>query len=116
MVRAEDLAQTLRARSAERGARAKLRADRLRALLPQAASLLTKRYGASQVALFGSLAEETFSEESDVDLAVLGMPAAGYFSALADLMELFGGPVDLVRVEDAAPSLRAHIEEEGKTL
>jgi predicted nucleotidyltransferase len=116
MVTAQDLARTLRARSAEQRSRAKLRADRLCALLPQAATLLVDRYRAGRVVLFGSLAEETYSEHSDVDLAVEGMPSASYFEALAELMCLFGGPVDLVRIEDAAPSLRAYIEEEGRLL
>ena len=116
MVTAQDLARTLRARSAERRARAKLRADRLCARLPEAVALLVERHRATRVVLFGSLAEGSYSEHSDVDLAVEGMPSAAYFQALAELMALFGGPVDLVRIEDAAPSLRAHIEEAGRPL
>lgn len=116
MVTAQDLARTLRARSAERRARAKVRADRLCARLPPAAALLVDRYGARRVVLFGSLADGTYSEHSDVDLAVEGMPSAAYFQALAELMALFGGPVDLVRIEEAGSSLRAHIEEVGRPL
>lgn len=51
-----------------------------------------------------------------MDLAVEGMPSPLYFSALADLMGLFGGPVDLVRLEEAVPSLRLAIEQEGRVL
>ncbi|MBN2576774.1 MAG: nucleotidyltransferase domain-containing protein [Deltaproteobacteria bacterium] len=116
MVTAQDLARTLRARSAERRAAAEARAERLRAGLPRAAKLLAERYHARRVVLFGSLVDGTFSERSDVDLAVEGMPSAPYFDALADLMTLFGGPVDLVRLEEAAPDLRAYIEAEGRTL
>jgi predicted nucleotidyltransferase len=71
-------------RSAERRAKAKVRAERLCALLPQAATLLVERYRAGRVVLFGSLAEGTYSEQSDVDLAVDGMPSAHYFDALAE--------------------------------
>jgi len=53
-------------------------------------------------------------EQSDVDLAVEGLPSAVYFHALADLMDLFAGPVDLVRIEEAMPSLLARIQEEGQ--
>jgi uncharacterized protein len=113
---AQHLARALRERSAERQARADLRARRLRELLPRAAGLLVDRYQARRVLLFGSLALGGHSERSDVDLAVEGMPASLYFSALADLMALFGGPVDLVRIEEAVPSLRVAIEQEGKTL
>jgi predicted nucleotidyltransferase len=116
MVTAQDLARTLRARSAERRARADARAVRLRQLLAPAAKLLVQRYHADRVLLFGSLAEGTFSENSDVDLAVVGMPKAQYFDALAELMHLFGGPVDLVRIEEAPASLRDCIEQEGQPL
>jgi predicted nucleotidyltransferase len=95
MVMARELTQTLRARSAERRAKAEVRAERLRAQLPKAASILIAHYQASRVVLFGSLANGTHDEHSDVDLAVEGLPSAGYFHALADLMALFGGPVDL---------------------
>jgi predicted nucleotidyltransferase len=116
MATAQELAQTLRERSAEQQARADLRAQRLRAQLPKAARLLAERYQAKRVVLFGSLAAGTYSEQSDVDLAVEGMPSSTYFSALADLMGIFGGPVDLVRLEEAVPSLRACIEAEGRAL
>jgi predicted nucleotidyltransferase len=116
MVTAQDLARTLRTRSAQRRARAAARALRLRQLLLPAARLLVQRYHANHVLLFGSLADGTFSETSDVDLAVVGMPKGQYFDALADLMRLFGGPVDLVRIEEAPASLRECIEREGQPL
>ncbi len=116
VVTASELAQTLRRRTANRRAQAEVRAARLRTLLPQARALLTERYQAKRVVLFGSLALGSYSDSSDVDLAVEGMPSASYFHALADLMSLFGVPVDLVRIEEAVPSLRAHIEEEGCLL
>ena len=49
-------------------------------------------------------------------LRVEGLPAVEYFAALAGLMDLFGGRVDLVRLEEAGESLRACIREEGKAL
>ena len=116
MVTARELTQTLRARSVDRCARAEARADRLRAQLPKAASLLVTRYQARRVVLFGSLANGTHDEQSDVDLAVAGLPSAVYFHALADLMDLLAGPVDLVRVEEAMPSLLERIQEEGQAL
>ena len=116
VVTASELAQTLRRRSAKRHAQAEVWAARLRTLLPEARAILLERYHARRVVLFGSLAIGSFSERSDVDFAVEGMPSASYFHALADLMALFGVPVDLVRIEEAVPSLRAHIEEEGCPL
>jgi hypothetical protein len=54
-----------------------------------------------------------FTENSDVDLAVEGLDESRYFTALADLMALFGGPVDLIRVESAAGSLKDRSASEG---
>ena len=102
-----------RQRAAE--ARARARAEGLKALLPRAVEVL-RGHGAVQVWLFGSLAVGGEVERSDVDLAVAGLPGERYFRALADLMELFSTSVDLVRVEEAVPSLRARIEAEGLVL
>lgn len=85
------------------------------ARLPGAVELLRGR-GAVRVVLFGSLAAGVPTSESDVDLAVAGLPAATYFDTLAELESLFGAPVDLVRVEEAPESLRQRIAEEGREL
>ena len=66
--------------------------------------------------LFGSVADGTCHANSDIDLAVSGLGADRYFEALADLMEIFAGPVDLVRLEDAPEGLRERIDAEGEPL
>jgi len=110
---------TIAAALARRDAAARLRAsERSEARLAKlgaAVARLTAR-GAHHAWLFGSLARGDAREDSDVDLAVEGLPAAEYFPALAELMEVFGGRVDLVRIEEAGESLRACIREEGKEL
>lgn len=116
MVTALELAQTLRRRSEKSHAKAGVRVAHFRERLPEAKAVLIEKYHAKRVVLFGSLATGSYHESSDVDLAVAGMPAVSYFRALADLMTLFGVPVDLVRVEEAVPSLRTHIEEDGQPL
>jgi len=92
------------------------RAKRLLDRLPKAQEILVTRFQARRVWLFGSLATNTATETSDVDLAVEQLPESSYFAALAALMELFGGPVDLVRIETADESLRNRIEQEGRVL
>jgi len=92
------------------------RAKRLLDRLPKAQEILVTRFLARRVWLFGSLAADTTTETSDVDLAVEQLPESSYFGALAALMELFGGPVDLVRIETADDSLRNRIEQEGRVL
>ena len=59
--------------------KAEARAARLRAQPPKAASMLVTHYQARRVVLFGSLANGTHDEQSDVDLAVEGLPSAVYF-------------------------------------
>jgi predicted nucleotidyltransferase len=54
--------------------------------------------------------------DSDVDIAASEVPPENYFAALADLMEVLGTPVDLVRLEDAPESLRDRIAAEGEAL
>ena len=96
--------------------RGRQRAERLLAGVEQARAVLLERYGARRVWLFGSLIAGIPSDQSDVDLAVEGLDGARYFRALADLMEVFRGPVDLVRLEEAPESLRARILCEGREL
>lgn len=111
-----DAARHLRNRAAEAERMAARRVSRLRAALPGAAQLLRARYGASDVVLFGSLTTGTATDRSDVDLAARGIAPAAYFAAVADMMALFEGPVDLVRLEDAPSSLIRRIAEEGQPL
>jgi len=92
------------------------RRERLAAGLEDAARLLRERYGARDVMVFGSLATGDLSGEVDVDLAVEGLESGEYFAALADLMQGFGCPVDLVRLEEASTSLRERIGAEGRRL
>lgn len=77
--------------------------------------------GATRVWLFGSLAGEggLVHDQSDVDIAVDGLPRAARAEALArvrDIEEREGVRVDLVALEEAAPALRARIRDEGEEL
>lgn len=111
-----DTARHLRRRAAAEQASADARAARLRERLPDAVDLLRQRYGAGRIALFGSLAAGHCHEGSDIDLAASGIAPTRYFAALADLMGLFNGPVDLVRLEEAPKSLAERIDAEGVEL
>ncbi len=115
-VTAAQTAATLRRRAEERDAAARARAGRLIAKLSSAKRILCQTYGARSVVLFGSMAQGAPHLGSDVDLAVLGLPPAAYFSALADLMAALGCTVDLVRLEEAPASLAERIAIEGRPL
>lgn len=60
-----------------------------------------KQLGATKVVLFGSLLDESFHEQSDMDLAVWGLPENLYFKAVTQLQGIAGFEVDLVEAEDA---------------
>ncbi len=115
-ITAADTARHLRRRAAAEQAAADARAARLRAILPEAARCLRETYGARRVVLFGSLATGGHHVGSDLDLAASGIPPARYFAALAELMGLVNGPVDLVRLEEAPVSLAERIAAEGIEL
>lgn len=84
----------------------------------QAAELLQSRFGATRVVAFGSLVDQSlFHAHSDLDLAVWGIPESLYLRAWADayaVTEEF--EIDLIRVEEAPPSLLARIQKEGVVL
>lgn len=68
-----------------------------------AAANLFRRMGATQVFVFGSATKDGLRPDSDVDMAVLGLPPAVYFSAVSKASELLGRPVDLVDLNDRTP-------------
>ena len=115
-VTAKETALHLQALEAARRRRGDERALKLLSRTTEAKDLLRERYSARRVWLFGSLVAGQPTIDSDVDLAVEGLPSAVYFNALADLMSLFHAPVDLVRLEEAPGSLRARVLSEGREL
>ena len=92
------------------------RTDQLRRRARQAAALLGARFGVSRVWLFGSLAWSAAHPESDVDLLVEGLPATAWSEATGLVEESVATAVDLIRVEEAAPSLSERVRREGILL
>ncbi len=84
----------------------------------QAAAMLKLRFGVRRVILFGSLAQVTrFRTDSDVDLAVEGLPADAYWKAWQLLEEFITDrSVDLIEIESAGESLRSAIQRYGIEL
>lgn len=107
-----------RARFRERDEAIARHAAAARAVLPRLVSHLVEAHGARRVWLFGSLAEDAFDEDSDIDLAVEGLGAGtAPFRAAAELDDL-ARPlrVDLVPLEDAPAALRTRILQRGELL
>ena len=68
-------------------------------LLKEGAALL-KGEGAAEEYVFGSLASGRAHEDSDVDLAISGLPPERFFPVMARLATLFRRPVDLVDLDE----------------
>lgn len=105
-----------RERAARQQEQRRARQERLRAAAADCARLLLRRFGASRVMLFGSVATGRADSRSDLDLAVEGLARARYFEALAALHDLADSSVDLVLWEEAPPTLRERILREGVAL
>jgi len=71
-----------------------------------AAAKLLLSMGASQVFAFGSVVTDELRPDSDIDMAVSGLPARVYFSAVSRASDLVGRPVDLVDLDEDTPIIR----------
>ncbi len=81
--------------------------------------LLISRYGATNLAVFGSVARDEASEHSDVDLLV-DLPEQTSLIDRADLKlaleELLQQKVDLIRRRNLKPELRERVISEAAVL
>jgi predicted nucleotidyltransferase len=69
-------------------------------------------YGVGSLFLSG----REFTEESDIDLVVKGLPPRRFFSILNDVNEMSRFTIELVPWEDANEYLREQAEKEGEIL
>jgi uncharacterized protein len=86
------------------------------ALLAQHKVELMRRFGVTDLALFGSTVRGTARPDSDVDVLVsFDGPATSqrYFGVQFYLEDLLGRPVDLVTAKALRPELRPYIELEA---
>jgi predicted nucleotidyltransferase len=78
---------------------------------------LVDDFGAESVYLFGSLAwSDIHAPETDIDLAVSGLPSERFLEAVGYLERASKFPVDLVNLESVPDHLRQRILAEGKKL
>ncbi len=71
-----------------------------------AAANLLCSMGATEVFVFGSATKGGLRPDSDIDIAVSGLPTKVYFSAISKVSDLLGRPVDLVDLDDSTPLVR----------
>ncbi len=111
----EVYAATLRSRAAETTRLRSERRTRAWALAREAAELLRAQFGATDVWVFGSLAEdEHFTEQSDIDMAAVGLTPATHVEALGRLLRLSPEfEFDLVDLTGCPQGLRRAVEQSG---
>lgn len=80
-----------------------------------AAANLMRTLGATQVFVFGSATTGRLRPDSDIDMAVTGLPPKVYFSAVSKASDLLGRPVDLVDLDDSTPLVR-HLLQSGELV
>ena len=74
----------------------------LNGLIKKAAEAL-KSFGATDVYLFGSLAKGTFRPDSDIDLAVSGIPPEKFFEAMGRAEDVLKREIDLIDLDEKNP-------------
>ena len=87
-------------------------AEKLEGLIEKAVAEL-KAAGAREVYLFGSAAKGMLRENSDLDLAVSGLPPERFFRALARAANLLRRPVDLIDLDEDSAFTR-YLKDEGE--
>jgi len=90
----------------------------LLARIKEVATMLKNRFEVRRVILFGSLVNKlSFTQKSDVDIAVEGLNPREYWSAWKLTEEMIGDrPVDFVEIETVTVSLRRAIDRYGMDL
>ena len=77
---------------------------------------LIQAFPIKKIILFGSLVKNKFTEASDIDLAVEGIPPAVYFQALAQVNALSDRWIDLKPLEDLEPHFLQRVMQTGEVL
>jgi len=81
------------------------------------ARFLSEIAGVSKVVGIGSAFDpERFSQRSDIDMVVFGLPPNAYFSTLGQIMAMTKFEVDLIPYESATALLKQRVAEEGVQL
>ena len=72
----------------------------------RAVATLLLDMGASEVFIFGSAARHELRPDSDIDIAVRGLPPARFFAAASQATDVLGRPADLMDLDDRSPAVR----------
>ena len=81
--------------------------------LTEKAAAALKAAGAQEVYVFGSASKGKLRPESDVDMAVSGLPPEVFFRAMAAAHDALGRPLDLVDLDEDNAFTR-YLKKEGE--
>ena len=73
--------------------------EKFRADIEKATEIL-KKYGCSEIYIFGSIVNGRFDENSDIDIAVRGLEPKIYFKVLAEIERFVFCEIDLIDLDD----------------
>jgi predicted nucleotidyltransferase len=88
--------------------------DEMSRLVEKAACAL-KAAGAKEVYVFGSASKEGMRPNSDIDMAVSGLPPEVFFRAMAAAHDALGRPLDLVDLDEDNTFTR-YLKSKGELL
>lgn len=77
---------------------------------------ILREAGCGDIFLFGSLAENSIREGSDIDIAVRGCPKRKFFDVLGKLLRKLDYPVDLVDLDEDNDAFPRFLIEEGELV
>ena len=90
--------------------------EKAKAVLPELITLLVNEFQANKIILFGSLAKGKFTETSDIDLAVGGIPPKQLFKAIGEVNSCSDFAVDLKPLEELHPHFYQRVLETGSVI
>lgn len=93
-----------------------LLAEKARSDVQKIVEILVNNFHAQQIILFGSLVKGKFSDRSDIDLAVAGIPKQEYFTAVAAANQITPFWVDLKPLEDLEPHFLHRVLTTGECI
>jgi predicted nucleotidyltransferase len=77
---------------------------------------LKENFPITKIILFGSLVKGKFHDNSDIDLAVAGIPPENYFQALGKVNLISDRWIDLKPLEDLEPHFLKRVLQTGECL
>jgi len=88
--------------------------EEIREDVEKAAKIL-REAGATEVYVFGSAAHRELRPESDIDIAVRGLPPEKFFRAMSTVTFAISRPFDLIDLDERDP-FTEYLEKEGELL